>query len=782
MTRPFTRRTALGAATATAVTVGAGALWEAGSRTAWAGPADAPSRGPRRVHEEYVRDASPRWRRMPRGWQEAPFLGNGSLGCQVYAGERADTLKVMLSHTRVQDQRGQWRAGIGYSRLPIGYFTLTLAGEVTGLDWTLDLWDAELRGTVTTTRGSVALRALVHNGSGALLVSTEPSRGEESAAWSFTWLEAGTTRTSGKPPEYVPNDPPRTGDADGTGYCEQPLLAGGGWATAWRECGEGTRRLLAAHLVYRWPGEVAEATRAAVRAVERTLAGPPDALVKDHREWWHAFHLKSFLSVPDKRLQRFYLIQLYKLASATRAEGPTISEWGAWFPEVGNNWPALWWNLNVQIGMAPVHGSGHAELDSVTEAFRRFEKNLPLSVPEEHRDGASYALGHPSDWQLRAGAHDVGVPGSDRITDNFGNLLWAMHHVWLRYRHTMESRVLRDVLTPVLAKAVHFYALFLHEGRDGKLHLPRTRSPEYADAEDCTYDLSLLRWGATTLLECARVLRLEDPEEKRWRDIARRLTPYAHHPEQGVMVGKDVPLAGSHRHHSHLLWLHPLRERVWDRPSDREVMRRSMAHWVSMRERWHGYSFAVGSSMYSVMDEPEKALDFLTFFTDLNVVDDCQMTVNTMYREGRNLALESPLAGAQSMLDMVTQSHGGVVKVFPSVSRRWPDASVASLRAQGGFLVDADRANGRTRWVRVRSEAGEPLVLEHGVPGEVEVRDASGRALHWRQAGRGRIALDLPRGGTVVVTPRGSRPAHGPDAGPRDVPALGPSAPWGLPG
>ena len=24
------------------------------------------------------------------------------------------------------------------------------------------------------------------------------------------------------------------------------------------------------------------------------------------------------------------------------------------------------------------------------------------------------------------------------------------------------------------------------------------------------------------------------------------------------MIGKDVPLADSHRHHSHLLWLHPL--------------------------------------------------------------------------------------------------------------------------------------------------------------------------------------------------------------------------------
>nr|WP_256102480.1 hypothetical protein [Streptomyces sp. Ncost-T10-10d] len=716
------------------------------------------------------------WRTLPTGWQQAPFLANGYLGVQLYAGRTANTLKLMLSHSQVQDQRGQWRGGIGFSRLPIGYFTLTLAGDITAVDWTLDLYDAELRGTVTTTHGSLAFSALVQNDTSALLISTRPTPGEESAAWSFQWLPAATTRSSGKPEDYTANPDPRVGD----GFVEQPLLAGGGWTTAWREQREGTGRLLAAHLVYRFPGRVSEATAAALRAVDRTLATDLDRLVDRHRGWWHAYYRRSFLSVPDKRLQSFYLIQLYKLAASTRAEGPTISEWGPWFPEVGNNWTAVWWNLNVQIGMAPIHGSNHPELDSVTGAFRRFERNLPASVPVDHRDGESYALGHPSDWQLRAGdTYDVGAPGSDHVSDNFGNLTWALHNVWQSYRHSMDLSVLRDVVYPILAKAINFYAHFLHEGPDGRLHLLETRSPEYANAEDCTYDLSLVRWGVRTLIASAKLLRSNDPRLKRWQDIDRRLTPYAEDPAAGVMIGKDVPLADSHRHHSHLLWLHPLRERNWDRAGDRVVMQRSMDHWVSMQQLWHGYSYATASSMYSVMDEPEKALDFLTFFTDLKVVADCQMTVNTMYREGKNLALESPLSAAQSMLDMVVQGHEGVVKVFPSVSDRWADASIASLRTQGAFLVDADRSGGATRWVRVHSEAGAPLTLDHSIAGRIDVRDAHGRPLRWREAGPGRITVALSRGGTAVVTPHGAR--H-PGTGPRDVPSNGAWTRWGLPG
>ncbi|MFE7236906.1 hypothetical protein [Streptomyces sp. NPDC057580] len=370
----------------------------------------------------------------------------------------------MISHSQVQDQRGQWRGGIGFSRLPIGYFTLTLAGEITDVDWTPDPYDAELRGTVTTTRGSLTFSALVQNDTGALLISTRPTPGEESAAWSFQWLRAATTRSSGKPADYTPNPDPRVGD----GFVEQPLLAGGGWSIAWRERSEGTGRLLAAHLVYRFPGQVTEATDEALRAVDRTLTVGPEKLVDRHRRWWHAYYRRSFLSVPDKRLQSFYLIQLYKLAASTRAEGPTISEWGPWFPEIGNNWTAVWWNLNVQIGMAPIHGSNHPELDSVTNAFRRFEHNLPASVPAEYRAGESYALGHPSDWQLRAGdTYDVGAPGSDHISDNFGNLTWALHNVWQSYRHSMDLGALRDVVYPILARAINFYAHFLHEGPDG---------------------------------------------------------------------------------------------------------------------------------------------------------------------------------------------------------------------------------------------------------------------------------------------------------------------------
>ncbi len=758
----------------TTLTAGAaGAL--GGGWAAAAAPPESGSLSPD-IYRSIVDDARMVWRRPPTSWQDGPFLANGYLGAQVYRAPAANVVKIMLSHSHVQDQRGHWEAAIGYSRLPIGYLTLTLAGTVTAVDWQLDLWNAELSGTITTTRGSLAFSALVHNSRSVLLVSMRTSAGEETAAWGFQPLPSHTTRTVRLPPEYVGNPPATPGEVGPVRYAEQSLIAGGGYTTAWQERRIGSRRLFAATVAYSHP--TATSTEDAVRTVRETMAADPDRLVTEHRQWWNRFYTASLVSVPDKLVQRFYWIQLYKMASATRQHAPVVSEWGPWFPEVGNSWTAVWWNLNVQVAYPLVNGSNHAELDAVTQTFRDFHRNLPLSVPPAHRDGQTYALSHPGDRMLRpGGTRAVGIPGPGNGNDQAGNLIWGMHNVWRAYRHSMDLSIVRDVLYPVLRNAVNYYLHFLTTGADGKLHLPQTRSPEYANAADATYDLSLIRWGCRTMIDAANLLRLDDVLLPRWYDVLARLTPYHQDPAAGVLIGDGVPLSSSHRHFSHLLWLHPLHEYQWDRPDERALMQRTFDHWTSMQTAWHGYSYAAASTMCAIMDRPEDALKHLRFFLDRNIVDNTQLTPNTMYREGSNFAIESPLSAAQSVLDMLVQSHGRVVRVFPSVSETWRDASIAGLRTEGAFVVDASRRAGRTEWIRIRSDAGAPLTLQHGITGTLDVRDTAGQPLGWTDLGGGRITINLRAGATAVVTRRGTRPA----LRPRDVPALGTSPRWGLP-
>lgn len=53
----------------------------------------------------------------------------------------------------------------------------------------------------------------------------------------------------------------------------------------------------------------------------------------------------------------------------------------------------------------------------------------------------------------------------------------------------------------------------------------------------------------------------------------------------------------------------------------------------------------------------------------------------------------------------------GIIRVFPAVPDSWQDVSFRNLRAQGTFLVSAEKRDGRVVSVEIRSEKGGELQL-----------------------------------------------------------------------
>src|SRR5689334_17870666 len=170
------------------------------------------------------------WGRLPRTWYEGPFLGNGFLGSIVYQEPGANALRFTVQHSEVQEHRpqingDQW----GVARLPVGHVTLTPVGTITGVDLRLNLWHAEVAGTVTTDRGRITLRALVHNDASMLLATAHASPGEHGFTWAFTPEKAISPRIVREPPPaaLTPNPEPVTTHQDGVTLVTQPMLAGG---------------------------------------------------------------------------------------------------------------------------------------------------------------------------------------------------------------------------------------------------------------------------------------------------------------------------------------------------------------------------------------------------------------------------------------------------------------------------------------------------------------------------------------------------------------------------
>ena len=79
----------------------------------------------------------------------------------------------------------------------------------------------------------------------------------------------------------------------------------------------------------------------------------------------------------------------------------------------------------------------------------------------------------------------------------------------------------------------------------------------------------------------------------------------------------------------------------------------------------------------------------------------------------RPFTLEGNFAAAQAVHEMLLQSWGGIVRVFPSLPKDWREVSFENLRTEGAFLFSAKRKAGRTVSIEIVSEKGGMLYLKN---------------------------------------------------------------------
>jgi alpha-L-fucosidase 2 len=700
------------------------------------------------------------WQRMPRAWYEGPFLGNGFLGSMVYQEPGQGAVRFTVHHSAVQDHRPQFGNEWGVARLPVGNVILRPVGAITGIDWRLDLWNAELRGTITTMAGRLNLRAFIESARSLLAISVRPSAGERGVTLEFRPAKALSPRTvrEDPPANFALNPDPVASTENGVNLVTQAMVAGGQTATAYTSRSQRGEQALYLTVAHSYPE-----TTAGQRVLDTIRHAPGfERLTNEHREWWHRFYRKSFLSLPDELLQSFYWIQLYKVAAAARADAPIMATTGPWLEQTP--WPSCWFNLNAQLEYWLVHGSNHLELDPIPRTLQQHQRILVDALRPEFRHD-SMGLRRSTDAQFDD-AGPVGAPTYPSPAPEIGNLPWLLHNAWLTYRHSMDDTILRDVVFPILRRAMNYYLHFLAPGADGRLHLPPTFSPEFGNAPDCNYDLGLIRWSCETLLDSARLLGIDDPLAPRWREVLDKLVDFPVD-DKGFMVGTGVPFDKSHRHYSHMLQVYPLY--VVDPGQSRELIERSLNHWISFEGALRGYSFTGASSISSVLGKGDDALRYLREF----VARFAQP--NTHYFEAGPV-IETPLSGAQSIHDMLCQSWGGVIRILPAVPAAWRELTMHDFRTQGAFLVSAVRRSGVNEFVRVRSLAGAPCRVLPGIAGSLVVRDPHGRDPRWRRLDGGVLEIDLERGREVLIYRAGTRP----DFTIAPVRITTPAPPWGL--
>jgi hypothetical protein len=130
-----------------------------------------------------------------------------------------------------------------------------------------------------------------------------------------------------------------------------------------------------------------------------------------------------------------------------------------------------------------------------------------------------------------------------------------------------------------------------------------------------------------------------------------------------------------------------------------------------------------------------------------------------MYSEGAaqgggSPCIESPLAAANSLQELLLQSWGGTIRVFPAVPDAWPSASFDKLWAEGGIAVTAKRQHGTTQFVQLcnRGEMHGAVTLQTDAPMVCPTASPPGPQQLRRQEAAAPAATALRGTATVNVT------------------------------
>jgi hypothetical protein len=678
----------------------------------------------------------PIWEVLPAKFDHGAFLGNGLLGTMVYT-DGTNRLRFEIGRSDVTDHRRD------NGRLPIGGMILKTTGTIKSGTLRTLLWDAETMGEVITDKGRIRFRAMIHSDEMVLLADFQTEGDEKDAAFAWEPEKAEVFPDEMKSINGESNPAPEIGTEGDVGFCVQRRVAGGSTVTAWQVQGTHPKRRLLLTIADSFPAMTARTT--ALDTLHRVASSSSGALEQSHRAWWHAFYPASFLSVPDAQIEGFYWIQMYKLGCATRPDRQVIDLLGPWYRPTG--WPRIWWNLNIEIAYSPVYTANHLELG---ESFTRFidakRDNFVFNAKSIWGFDSCATVPHTTDYE---GLRGDGTCAPQNYI-NPGDFTWALFNYWQQYRYSMNDAMVtnqaRHAFYPLLKGSINLYLNLLKSGSDGKLHLPQLHSPEYCTDGDVdnNYNLSLLRWGCVTLLDLNKRYGLNDPQRFEWERVMRELVPYPQN-ENGFMIGATVPFAHSHRHWSHLLMVWPLHMLSVEQPANKALVEKTMNHWLTVGNgsEIFGWSSAAASLLYSSMGNGEKALERL-----LAHHNNKQFVMpNTMYIEGSPV-IECSLFAAKALQDMLLQSWGDRIRIFPALPAEWKEVAFHDLRAEGAFLVSAALSNGKTRWVGIKSLAGATCRVRPGFNGKF---DSSLPAIEMNEVEPGLFELGLGQGQEVIL-------------------------------